>query len=56
METEKKEKKPYEPPTLTVVELDHKFDLLQGSCDFNCDDGEYEDDFSGIPVIIGRRG
>ena len=43
METETKEKKPYEAPTLTVVELDHKFDLLQCSGDYNCD--EYNDDY-----------
>lgn len=53
METEKNEKKPYEPPTLTVVEIEHKINLLCGS---GCEEDEYEDDFSGIPVIIGRRG
>ena len=54
METEKKEKKPYEPPTLEVVDIEHKVDLL--CCSGESGDDEYEDDFSGIPVIIGRRG
>ena len=45
MNTETKEKKPYVAPELTVVELEHKFDLLQCSGEFNCDedyDGEFE--------------
>ena len=44
METEKKEKKPYEPPTLTVVEIEHKINLLCGSCE---DNPEYDDDDFG---------
>lgn len=52
METEKKEKKPYEPPTLTITVLEEKYNLLCSSGD--C--GDYEDEMGGIPVIIGKRG
>jgi hypothetical protein len=45
METEKKEKKPYEPPTLTVVDIEHKVNLLCGSCEDYGDNPEIDDDF-----------
>ena len=47
METEKKEKKPYEPPTLEVVDIEHKIDLLccSGEGGDYGDNPEIDDDF-----------
>ena len=47
------QKKPYESPTLTVLEIENKFNLLCGS---GCEEDEFEEEFSGIPVIIGKKG
>jgi len=51
---EEQKKKEYVKPEMLIMKLQSKMDLLQGSCNYGCDEGD-DAEIGSIPVFIDPK-